>query len=82
LILKKHCLISFRMLTPNARHHPPPRAIIEYENRRVGGRVHAVVRCVVGTDNSTGAINLPFQEELYVICRGVGLAPHVITLVS
>src|SRR5829696_6926519 len=28
----------------NARHHPPPRAIDLHESRRVGGRVHAVVR--------------------------------------
>jgi hypothetical protein len=30
----------------NARHHPPPRAIDVHEIPRVGGRVHAVVRCV------------------------------------
>jgi hypothetical protein len=30
-------------VTPNARHHPPPRAIDLYESCRVGGRVHAVV---------------------------------------
>jgi hypothetical protein len=29
---------------PNARHHPPPRAIEVDDKRRVGGRVHAVVR--------------------------------------
>src|SRR5215203_4951010 len=28
----------------NARHHPPPRAIANDDSRRVGGRVHAVVR--------------------------------------
>jgi hypothetical protein len=28
----------------NARHHPPPRMIDLHESRRVGGRVHAVVR--------------------------------------
>src|SRR5215210_5211835 len=35
---------SFAMPPPNARHHPPPRAIADDESRRVGGRVHAVVR--------------------------------------
>jgi hypothetical protein len=28
----------------NARHHPPPSPAKEYNNPRVGGRVHAVVR--------------------------------------
>ena len=28
----------------NAKHHPPPRVIDVDESRRVGGRVHAVVR--------------------------------------
>ena len=40
---------------PNARHHPPPRAIDLHESRRVGGRVHAVVRCAVSINIITFA---------------------------
>jgi hypothetical protein len=32
------------VLAPNARHHLPAQALQEDENRRVAGRVHAVVR--------------------------------------
>ncbi len=37
----------FAIPPPNARHHPPPRAIDVHEILRVGGRVHAVVRRVL-----------------------------------
>src|SRR5215204_4902460 len=47
MIIVRAYLIAFYLgyrLAPNARHHPPPQAIAIDNNRRVGGRVHAVVR--------------------------------------